>query len=460
MLDAFNIGNVDLHGAAEHVAERELTEVERAGIGLILPECEVARRREDITGIELASGRRYLNLAVLDAPEGHVQHAVVRQRRSDIKVSQVFHYVRSYIVELAYRIVEISLHAELGVKVFRPVLLYQSRSGREQVRSESQPVPFYLAAQCRQRRREHIERGVLAALRSLARARGVDHADVGLTHIILRHISTVIAVHRGVVAAYDYRRVLVEILLLRPLNELINLLGRTLHDVGILIAELVAALIAQIPVLEMRIRRQHRKVERCILRGQIQDLGLGELEHLGVLVAPPDLVSSRDKVVGRSIFVVEYLISSVAFEVQLPASEIRDRPAHELLVVPGIREDVSQDSRAGIERIGIGRSRVADAAVGINGDPRSLREERRHGIGRTGSDISAIKEARITRKALVLHRKLGQLGDDILLERTSRRSIRVGHLHRFAVDIDEVPLLLGESDIHGLRVNIVARDKV
>ena len=262
------------------------------------------------------------------------------------------------------------------------------------------------------------------------------------------------------VAAYDYRRVLVEILLLGPLDELIDLLGRTFHDVGILIAELVAALIAQIPVLEMRIRRQHRKVEGGILRGQIQDLGLGELEHLGVLVAPPDLVASRDIVVGRSILVVEDLISSVAFEVQLPASEIRDRPAHELLVVPGIREDVSQDSRTGIERIGIGRGRVADAAVGINGDPRRLREERRHGIGRTGSDISAIEEARITRKALVLHRKLGQLGDDVLLRSTSRRGIRVGHLHRFAVYVNEVPLLLGEGDVHCLRVDIVARDEV
>ena len=210
----------------------------------------------------------------------------------------------------------------------------------------------------------------------------------------------------------------------------------------------------------MRIRRQHRKVEGGVTRCHLQDLLLGEVEHFRVFVAPPDLVALGDVVVQLCVLVVEDLIAAVALEVELAASEVSDRPAHEFLVVPLLCEDVSQDSRTRVERIRIGRCGIADAAVAVHGDAGGLREKRRHRIGRTRSDVTTVKEAGITRETLVLQRKLCQLRHDVLIERAADGRVRVGVFHGFKVDVYEVSFSLRELDADRSGVNVIAADEV
>ena len=154
------------------------------------------------------------------------------------------------------------------------------------------------------------------------------------------------------VAADDYRRVLIELLRLDPLYKLKYLLVGTGYNVGVLVAGvLVLTQVAHPAVLEMRIDREHREVERLRLGSKIQYLLLREIKQLLVFVSPPDLVTLRDIAVLHRIYIVEYLIVAVTREILRPAAEDRVGTYEELLVVALFREDVAYGRGTGIESI-------------------------------------------------------------------------------------------------------------
>ncbi len=348
---------------------------------------------------------------------------------------------------------------ELGVDLGDGVLFGQCRNRAEEVRAKAQLVAVDLHAHRSERGREVVERRERPLLVRILRGDGgVEVAGVDPAVVVRGDVVAEVPVHRQVIAGDHDGRVVVEVLLLDPVDKLCHLGRGAGHDVCILVApEGGGAEVADIAVGEVGIHGQHREVEGLIFGGEFCQLLLCKGEELFVLKAPPHLVVAGDPAVVPGIDVVVDCVVPVLREVELSAAEGGIGAAHEDLVVALILQDVAQRGDRG-EELGLSDHGVV-SEPGLEREPGGCGKNAAHGPGRAVHRVRTVERSLGAGEVLVLLGQARQLGNAVEGKAATVVFIGIGHLHGLQIDVDQVPLLLRERERHVLGIRIVVLDE-
>ena len=135
--------------------------------------------------------------------------------------------------------------AQLGAQICIAHPLHQRRQRREQICTQTQAVTFDSATHGSQGGGEHVHGTELSIGGEIRCRHCIDKAVVHMALIILVHIAAEIAcIHGAMVTGDDDGRILVEILLAQPLDEIIHLLTGAGDGIFVTLGIIAAAQLA------------------------------------------------------------------------------------------------------------------------------------------------------------------------------------------------------------------------
>ena len=213
---------------------------------------------------------------------------------------------------------------------------------------------------------------------------------------------------------------------------------------------------AEVAVRAMGICRLHGKVEGLARLAEPGDLLLGKGEEFVILKSPPYLIVLGNQAVLLGILVVHDLKVPVAAVVVGQPAEIRICAEHHRLLISLLCQKISKGACAGEEIVG--------RAVGIGlggGLHRQPGGHIHHGCNRPCGSYGGLRAAKSLiqmGEAVPFRGKLSQLGDEIFIHESAQILGHVAVFHGFQIDMDQIPFLFRELDVHIPGIHIIVID--